>query len=66
VDSTEVEFAKTFMPISVTKMIEKQSVVDRINLSHLDKLQEHEVEKLTTGYEPKQTIKSSVVMKIIF
>jgi len=46
-------------------MIEEQSVVDRIGLSHLDSLKKSEVEKLITGYEPKQTIRFPVEMKII-
>jgi len=46
-------------------MIEEQSVVDKIGLSHLDSIKKSEVEKLITGYEPKQTIRSPVEMKII-
>jgi len=46
-------------------MIEEQSVVDRIGLSRLYSLKRSEVEKLITGYEPKQTIRFPVEMKII-
>jgi len=46
-------------------MIEEQSVVDKIGLSHLDSIKKSVVEKLITGYEPKQTIRSPVEMKII-
>jgi len=64
--TTEAEFSETFKAMCVTEMIEKQSVVDRIGLSHLDSLKKLEVEKLIRGYEPKQTIRSPVEMEIIF
>ncbi|XP_070855345.1 uncharacterized protein [Drosophila suzukii] len=61
----ERDFASTFNGMCVTEIVEESSVLDKINLSHLDDCQKLKVQQLVTEYKPIKSIESPVSMRIV-
>jgi len=61
----ERDFPSTFNGICVTEIVEESSVLDKINLSHLDDSQKLKVQQLVTEYKPIKSIESPVSMRIV-
>jgi len=60
-----INFASTFNGMCVTEIVEESSVLDKINLSHLDDCQQLKVQQLVTECKPIKSIESPVSMRIV-
>ncbi|XP_041674418.1 uncharacterized protein LOC121530071 [Drosophila eugracilis] len=60
-----VDFASAFNGMCVTEIVEKSSVLDKIDLSHLADNQKLKIQQLFTEYKPIKSIDSPVRMRIV-